>query len=92
MSLEILALHTWLMFRYIRSTIQHSSFNLSVAPLFSLSPYQIFTTCTMADYSDEDHEGYVPWWDRTPTGSSSSPDDGDSSDEAETESEAYSSD
>ena len=45
----------------------------------------------MADYSDEDHEGYVPWWDRTPMGTSSS-DDGDSSDETETESEAYSMD
>ena len=78
---------TWLMFRYITSTIQHSSLTLSVAPLFSLSPYPIFTTCTMPDYRDEDHEGYVPWWDRTPTGSSSS-------DETETESksEAYSSD
>ena len=81
---------TWLMFRYIRSTIQHYSLTLSVAPLFSLSPYLIFTTCTMADYSDEDHEGYIPWWDCTPTGSSSST--GDSSDEIETEREVYSSD
>ena len=44
----------------------------------------------MADYSDEDHEGYVPWWDRTPMGSSAN--NGDSSDEAETDSESYSSD
>ena len=41
----------------------------------------------MADSSDD--EVYVPWWDRTPTGSSSD-DDGDSSDETETESEVYS--
>ena len=41
------------------------------------------------DYSDEDREGYVPWWDRTPTGSSSDDDDGDSSDEAETEAYSY---
>ena len=78
---------TWLMFRFIRSTIQHSSLTLSVSPLFSPSPYPISPTCTMADSSDD--EACVPWWDRTPMGSSS---DGDSSDETETESEAYSSD
>ena len=80
---------TWLMFWYITSTIQHYSLTLSVAPLFSLSPYPIFPTCTMADSSDD--EVYVPWWDRTSTGSSSN-DDGDSSNETETESDAYSSD